>query len=587
MTHPALRLLLLGALGLPFAPVAALAEDAAAGAVEAAVSASEEPAQAAPGQVGEAPAVDLRDYRPSPLPDAREVKGERPRLDPSLVTPAATELAPGLEDLPAPDSLSLPTRPEQVRIRELRPLTLGQVENLVEVNNPELKAIASQVDQAQSTLRAQIARRYPTIDLRADSLPVFGASRTRTSRSGQDSPTPDEDRIPGSVETRSVQRWQVSARLLAEWALIDPTRDPSIAAARDQFERAKFQYIIALRDLRLQANQAYFTLQQADDGVRIGQESVRASLVSLRDTRARFQAGVATRLDVLEAETQLARDQQLLTENLAAQAFRRRDLSRLLSLPSDVTPTAADPPRVLGMWQPSLQESIVAAFAFREELDQTLLDISIANSQADAALGQVQPFLNVFAGLDTGWTDFFGTNDNRVRATGNIDASVGLNFNWRLFDGGRASAEARSNRQRAEESSFRFAERRDSIRQQVEESFFELEKNNRNITTTAREVLQSREALRLARLRLQAGVTTQREVVDQQRDLTQAEVRYSSAVTDYNIRLAELRRRTGLDEIVTCPARSLPAEKPPLDADIPVEPSPLLPACEAAAPAPF
>ena len=511
-------------------------------------------------------------YRPAALPDAIDVKGARPRVNPRLVAPAATELGPDLEDLPAPDSLALPTRPEQVQIRELRPLTLSQVETLVEVNNPSLKAIASQVDQAQSNLRAQIAQRYPTIDLRADSLPVFGASRTRTELAGAPN------------RTSSDERWRVAASLLAQWALIDPTRDPSIAAARDQFESAKFQYIIALRDLRLQANQAYFTLQQADDQVRIGQESVRASLVSLRDTRARFQAGVATRLDVLEAETQLARDQQLLTNGFAAQAINRRALAALLDLPQDITPTAADPPRVLGMWQPSLQESIVAAFAFREELDQTLLDISIANSQADAALGQVQPFLNVFAGLDTGWTDFFGTNDNRVKATGNIDATVGLNFNWRLFDGGAAAAQARQSRQRAEESSFRFAERRDNIRRQVEESFFELEKNNRNIATTAREVIQSRESLRLARLRLQAGVTTQREVVDNQRDLTNAEVRYSAAITDYNIRLAELRRRTGLDVIISCPARSLPAEKPRLDTDIPVEPTPLLPACQASEP---
>ncbi|TVS02237.1 MAG: TolC family protein [Cyanobium sp. PLM2.Bin73] len=565
MTHSALRLVLLGALGLPLASGAVIAEERSAAdgdgqALEA------EPAPAAQESTG--PPV----YRPSALPDAIDVKGERPRVNPRLVAPAATELGPDLEDLPAPDSLALPTRPEQVQIRELRPLTLSQVETLVEVNNPNLKAIASQVDQAQSNLRAQIAQRYPTIDLRADSVPVFGASRTRTELAGAPN------------RTSSDERWRVAASLLAQWAVIDPTRDPSIAAARDQFERAKFEYIVALRDLRLQANQAYFELQRADDGVRIGQQSVRASLVSLRDTRARFQAGVATRLDVLEAETQLARDQQLLTNGLAAQAINRRALAELLDLPQDVTPTAADPPRVLGMWQPSLQESIVAAFAFREELDQTLLDIAIANSQADAALGQVRPFLNVFAGLDTAWTDFFGTNENRVKSTGNIDASVGLNFNWRLFDGGRASAEARSNRQRAEESSFRFAERRDNIRRQVEESFYELEKNNRNIATTAREVIQSRESLRLARLRLQAGVTTQREVVDNQRDLTQAEVRYSAAITDYNIRLAELRRRTGLDVIVSCPVRSLPAEKPRLDTDIPVEPTPLLPACQASEP---
>lgn len=566
MTHTALRLVLLGALGLPLAGVTVVAEELPPTGAEGPPLQNE----AAPAADGDSTGPPV--YSPAALPNAIDSKGDRPRVNPRLVAPAATELGPDLDDLPAPDSLALPTRPEQVQIRELRPLTLSQVETLVEVNNPSLKAIASQVDQAQSSLRAQIAQWYPTIDLNAGSFPGFTASQNRT------------EFFDGNSRTNSDQRWRAAVSLLAQWALIDPTRTPSIAAARDQFESAKFQYIIALRELRLQANQAYFELQQADDQVRIGQESVRASLVSLRDTRARFQAGVATRLDVLEAETQLARDQQLLTNGLAAQAIRRRALAQLLDLPQDVTPTAADAPRVLGMWQPSLQESIVAAFAFREELDQTLLDISIANSQANAALGQAQPFLNLFASFDTAWTDLSGATESRVDATRNLDASVGLNFNWRLFDGGAATAEARRNRQRAEESSFRFAERRDNIRQQVEESFYELEKNNRNIATTAREVIQSRESLRLARLRLQAGVTTQREVVDNQRDLTNAEVRFSAAVTDYNIRLAELRRRTGLDVILSCPAPSLPAEKPRLDTDIPVEPIPLLPACQASDP---
>jgi outer membrane factor, OMF family len=376
VSHSATRLALLSALGLPLLSPALAAQEMA-------------PAVEAPAPAdATAPAAGL-----PPLPLAPDVKGERPQLNPKLVAPAATELLPSVQDLPAPDSLALPTRPEQVTIRELRPLTLGQVENLAELNNPNLKAIASQVDQAQSNLRAQISQWYPNLNLNANTLPAYNYGETR-------------NRLTQGGSTRlSTDRWSAGVAITAQWALINPQRTPTIAAARDQFERAKFQYVISLRDLRLQAAQAYFDLQQADDQVRIGKESVRASLVSLRDSRARFQAGVATKLEVLEAETQLARDQQLLTNALASQSVARRALASLLDLPQSVTPTAQDPSRVLGVWQPSLQESIVAAYAFREELDQVLLDISIANSQANAALGQVQPFLNIFAGFDAGWFD--------------------------------------------------------------------------------------------------------------------------------------------------------------------------------------
>ena len=108
------------------------------------------------------------------------------------------------------------------------------------------------------------------------------------------------------------RQWQVNGCLQVSWDLINPARVPQIAAARDRFERAGDSYLIALRDLRLGAQTAYFDLQQADEGVRIGQDSVKASLVSYRDARARFNAGVNTKLDVLEAETQLARDRNTL-----------------------------------------------------------------------------------------------------------------------------------------------------------------------------------------------------------------------------------------------------------------------------------
>jgi len=529
------------------------------------------------------------------LPLAPQVKGNRPKSNPALLPPAATTLPPTLRDLGAPEPLALPVKPSQVQIRELRPLGLEEVETIVEVNNPTLKALASQVDQAQSALRAEIARWYPTINLNANTFPTYTTGTNYTSgslldvnrpRRVQDETNPfltntNPDLGKGRRTYTSI--WAMDAALEVNWALIDPTRTPSIAAARDRFEQAKNEYLIGLRDLRLQASQLYFDLQSADEQVRIGQESVRASLISLRDAGARFRAGVATKLEVLEAETQLARDQQLLTTAFALQSTARRDLAAVLDLPQNVTPTAKDPSQVIGNWLPSLQESIVAAYAFREELDQILLNISVANSTANAELGQVQPFLRIFNSFGVGRTNGYSGLVDPVPEgyTWNVDNAVGMNLSWTLFDGGRARALYRQQKQVAEENRFRFAERRDAIRQEVEFSFYELEKNLRNITTTSREVISTRESLRLARLRFQAGVTTQREVVDTQRDLTQAEVRYANSITEYNKRLAELRRRTGLDQIALCSRPSLPAAKPLVEGatDVPVEPQILVPAC--------
>ena len=90
------------------------------------------------------------------------------------------------------------------------------------------------------------------------------------------------------------REWKANFGVSINWDIINPARVPQISAARDEFERARDAYLIALRDLRLNTSTSYFTLQAADERVRVGQASVRASLLSLRDARARYNAGVNT-----------------------------------------------------------------------------------------------------------------------------------------------------------------------------------------------------------------------------------------------------------------------------------------------------
>ena len=509
------------------------------------------------------------------LPDAIDLKGARPKADPSVLAPAVDALPPSLESLVASPPLALPEEPAQVRTHQLRPISLEEAIQLAEFNSPKLKAAASQVDQAKSSLRAAIAAWYPTVDLSASGLPEYFQSYT--------------NRNPDFGSDTYARQWRVDGALSVRWDLINPTRVPQIAAARDRYERAGDSYLIALRDLRLQAQTSYFSLQKADEGVRIGQASVKASLVSYRDARARFNAGVNTKLDVLEAETQLARDRNLLTSNLRLQDEQRHLLARVLDLPQDVIPTAATPLRPMGLWDPSLQESIVSAYNYREELDQLILDISINNSQANASLAAVQPVLSFVNS-----TTAYRSEGQSAKAslseiemgdfTNGFQNSTALTASWRLFDGGRARAEYQRSKQVAQQIRFDFANLRNQIRFEVEQSFFGLRAAIQTIDTTAAEVLAARESLRLSQLRVQAGVGVQREVVNTQRDLTQAELKYANAVHDYNTNLAQLQRRTGLDALTACNAISLAGTKPVPDQElIPIEPTPLKTACPSAA----
>ncbi len=466
------------------------------------------------------------------------------------------------------------TNIDKIIIKKIRPLTLNEVEEIIEKNSPELKIMKYRVDQSKELLKTTITKWYPTIDLVANGFPQYTSTdQSRNSNFG--------------VDTIGRQ-WKTAMNVTIKWNIIDPERVPSIAAAKDEFEKARYSYLITLRDLKLKAASQYFLLQRADEGVRIGKQSMKASLLSLRDAKARFEAGVATRLEVLEAETQLARDKQLLTRKLGDQKITRRSLANTLNLAPEVSPIASSEAKVIGTWKASLQESIIAAYSFREELNQLLLDISINNSNANIALASTHPLISIVSSLaytnlqgQTGIDSGSSVDMNDYSST--LSNSIGLNASWRIFDGGRSKAVYRYNKLKAKESEESLINTRNRIRQEVEESFFNLQTANQDISTTTREVLASRESLRLARLRFQAGVTTQREVVNNQRDLTQAEVRYSDAITTYNQSISQLRRRTGIDHIKACQPKEYIYRKKDDDEliDMPIDPFPLIPACDA------
>ncbi|MAR05937.1 MAG: RND transporter [Cyanobium sp. NAT70] len=526
------------------------------------------------------------------LPDAIELKGPRPKADPSALPPAATSLPESSEDLAAPPSLALPDQPKQVRIRELRPLSLEQALQIAEVNSPALKAAASQVDQAKSALRARIALWYPTVDFSANNFPQYFKSYSYRNpnfvpAAGQ---TLDDDgnpvEIPGQNEFYTRQK-RLNVGVNVRWNIIDPKRVPEIAQARDLYESARDAYLIALRDLRLNSSTSYFDLQASDESVRVGQASVRASLLNLKDARARYNAGVNTKLDVLEAETQLAEDRKILTDALVGQDIARRRIAQILDLPQDITPTAATPSRPLGLWEPSLQESIIAAYNYREELDQLILEISVNNSRANSSLAAIQPVLGFLNSWSASRTNGQSNRDswsaiNMSDYTWGFNNATSLQLTWSLYDGGRAQAQYRQSKQAAEESAYKFANQRDQIRLEVEQSFYNLRGAIQNIKTTSSRVITSRESYRLSVLRVQAGVSTQRFVIDNQQDLTRAELQYTQAIRDYNTSLARLQRYTGLDALIACSTPDLPATKPEgEEVFIPIEPTPLESACPA------
>ena len=445
-----------------------------------------------------------------------------------------------LYELKHPADLSLPSYSREVLVKTYQKIKLEQLENILIQNNPTIRIYLEKIDQAKSLLRNSLSSWYPTLNLTANGLPQYFESNNYYQSS--------------SISDTSSKQWSSSISAKVQWDLINPARVPEIAAARDGVEKAKYSYTTVMKDLKLEAKTRYFNLQKANEEIEVAKKSIESSTLALGDAEIRFESGIGTKLEILEAKTQLARDQQLLNTKTGDQKIGQRRLAEILNLPEDVIPLIGSQTRLIGVWDSTLEESIIAAYRMREELNNLLLDISISNSDANSALASGQPTLSI---VNTFTSTFKKGELNQISPNTDNESSsssntIGLNASWYIFDGGRSKSLYKLNKSKSEEAKLNFAKKRAQIRKEVEEAFFKLESSKLNISSSYAEVLSSRESLRLARLRYKSGISTQREVVNNQRDLTDSKVRYIIAVTNYNILLADLSRQTGLNNLKPC-----------------------------------
>ncbi len=457
---------------------------------------------------------------------------------------------------PNPNPLYFPTRPEDVKPRGIQPITLQQALELAKRNNRDLQRALTDLDRSRAELREAQAALYPTL---SGQLGIT-QSQSAGGQLQEEAANQAQSNIPRRFRT-GIDSDRSSLGLSGTVSLnyniyTSGLRPAQIRAAEQTVRSSELQVEVVEQNIRLNVATAYYNLQQADENVRIQQSAVRNAEASLRDTQALERAGLGTRFDVLRAQVQLARARQDLTTALRDQQVRRSELAQLVAAPPTIDLAAADPVRIAGTWDLSLPQSIVLAFKNRAELEQLLAQRERFIQARKAVLATVGPTVSLRV-------DYNVLNNLRDTLGFADGYSVSANLNWNFFDGG--AARARANQQDANRANveLQFAQQREDIQRRVEEAYFTLQSSFLNIGTNRQAVIEAREALRLARLRFQAGVGTQTDVINSENDLTQAEGRLVNAILDYNRAIASLQRQvTNLPITTGSTTPSIPAPVP-------------------------
>ncbi len=482
-----------------------------------------------------------------------------PAPPPPVALPPLTDQQP---------NLTRPTNADDVVIQQVEAISLEEAIAIARQNNPTIRIQQLQVDQSQAAVDQAKAARSPQASVNAQGRQTGTMSRTDVIYN--EPPTTTDYQTSRQADLTG------SGNVRVDYNLIAPGRAAAIRAAEKQKAQAELSLNQALAQLRLDVSQSYYALQNADEQVEIARESVRSAQQSLKDAQSLERAGVGTRFAVLQAEVQLANTQQQLITNISNQQKAQRALSQQLSVEQMVNVTAADPVRVAGQWATSLQDSIVLAYQNRVELDNQLLQREISDARREIALAANKPTVSLFAQAGPSAGFQFSRQFSRTATTNRqgtesvaksgtfspqLDYTLGVNFQWQFFDGGAAKASARQRELDKSIAEEQFENVRDGVRQEVENAFYDLQSNFNNIATSEKGVTQAEDALRLARLRFQAGVGTQTEVVDAERDLTTARGNRVSAILNYNLALVQMQRAVG--ESLTPPPYESPVYEAP------------------------
>ncbi|MBW4673099.1 MAG: TolC family protein [Desmonostoc geniculatum HA4340-LM1] len=256
---------------------------------------------------------------------------------------------------PSPNFLEFPFQSEKVKNQAI---TLQQALELARRNNLELQAVLFQVERSRAALREVQANIYPSISLSTDLSRAQSAfSKLYAEQLGEQA---QFLRTQGFSQDEPTTTFNSSLQLSYSLYNFGPGASTR-GATKEQVRVDELEVERLSEEIRLNVTLDYYNLQQADEQVRINQSAVQNSEASLRDAKALQRAGVGTTFDVLRSQVNLANAQQDLTNAISQQQIARRRLATRLNLAESVNISAADPVQLSGLWQLTVEETIILA----------------------------------------------------------------------------------------------------------------------------------------------------------------------------------------------------------------------------------
>ncbi len=298
------------------------------------------------------------------------------------------------------------------------------------------------------------------------------------------------------------------------------------------------------------AQTAYWNLVLALENLRVAQEQLTLSEDLLRENRIRLKVGIIAPLDVVEAETGVARSEEsvILARRLVKDA--EDNLKRLLNLPKDVeewniTIVPADKP-VITEKEFNVDDQIELALRTRPDYKASLMQIESDTINEQFNRNQMLPTVDVvgqyeFQAVNTDFSDAFDSIENGDSPTW----LAGLTAEYPIGNH-TARGNYESTRLQTQQSKVISDNLRLSIIVDVRQAIRAIESSLKSIEASQKTVYFARRSLEAENKKLEVGISTSHDVLQFVEQLVDAERREVIARVNYRQSLVNLAASTGI-----------------------------------------
>ncbi len=410
-----------------------------------------------------------------------------------------------------------------------------EIEKIV-LNNQELKSLEKLVTSASFNLSSQISQKYPSLDFQAIGLPKYVAGKNYNSNS----------------DTLKTSQFTANPSLNVRWDLIDPLRGSEIEIAKANYKIAENNYEIKKKDLIQEARMRYHKYQKSYQDIQNKKFTLDLSITSLENAKAKLDAGIGTKFEVLEAEAQLSRDKQSLNEKKIEYEINKISLKEILNIRGDFESNKEQ--NIIGFWNHRLNKNINEGLDKNLSLKNLIFQKSIKKSQANSFLAQNKPNIYISNTFSSTFSkgESLSTNIDPEKSGSNYTNTISLNFAWSIFDGGQNKNSYKSKTADAKAEQYAYENLKNVLTTKISKAYLNLKLNEEKIISTIKEIESSKESERLARLRYDVGISTLKDVLIRQSELSNAKSKNINAIYNYNVNLDELERLTFIDISKNC-----------------------------------